>query len=162
MTKADFLIRLGSTKFWTRNAGSTPYGVAEPSRASHLTYEQADRVCRELRGQGYQAVVTNLWGQPVGLAELVEARAYIIRSALLPGDYFVRYEDGHMVVTHDLTDAFRAGYSVIAAVAEDLQTSGEKVEILDVTDADPRQRDEYRRAMGTAKQVLATLQGVGK
>jgi hypothetical protein len=152
--KSDFLVRVNQSNFWTHTDNGVPYGNPYPSKAAHLNYEQADQACRDLRGQGYQAVVTNLWGQPVGLAELAEARAYVIRSALLPGDYFVRYEDGHMVVTHDLTDAFRAGYSVITAVADDLQRAGERVEIVDVTDADPRQRDEYRQAMGL-------LQGVG-
>ncbi len=148
-----FLILL-SRGFWTRtDADGTPYSVPEPSRATHLGYEQADQVCRELREQGYQAVVTNLWGQPVRLQELLEARTYIIRSALLPGDYFVRCEDGRMVLTHDINEAFRAGYSVIMAIATDLQASREKVEIVDVTDADPRQTDAYREVMGVLRGI---------
>jgi hypothetical protein len=51
--------------------GRTIEGVTVPSAAQHYSYLRADQVCQVLRRRGYrQAVVVNVLGRPVTIAEL--------------------------------------------------------------------------------------------
>jgi len=150
-----FLVRIDKTNFWTRtDADGVAYGSPYPSAAAHLTYERADEVCRQLRELGYHAIVTNISGRPASLTELAEARTYAIRSALQLDSYFMGTKNDTLIVTRDLAKAFRGSYSIVMVVAADLQLAGHRVEVVDVTNADPRQTDEYRKL---AKELLKSV-----
>lgn len=151
-----YLVRLADkdtpeekARFWINNvphAEGVPYGTSLPSRATHLTYDQADGVCSDLMERGYSAVVTNIYGEFVTLDDLDEARTYVVGSVLRPGLYFVRWGKGHPVMTKQIENAFQGSRSVAETVAEDLGHVKYQVEVLELP-ANPRANEDYFKAM---------------
>ena len=57
-----FLVRIGKLFFADFHRGR-PRSIIAPSMARHFTYEDADKLCQQLRSRGYDACVCDVQGR---------------------------------------------------------------------------------------------------
>lgn len=69
---SSFIIRVALKQFLCGLDGNDPLVSEYPSRAAHLSYQQADEVAEYLLKRGFDAVVCDIFGRPM-CAELLEA-----------------------------------------------------------------------------------------
>ncbi len=70
--RAVFLLRINKEHFFVRlDNDGLPLGVAIPSVAAHMSYEEADVVCQQIKARGYMgAVVCDVMGRMVDVKAL--------------------------------------------------------------------------------------------
>jgi hypothetical protein len=73
---AAYLLRISQDLFFVKLDGKgDPLGVAIPSVAAHLSYEEADGLCQQVKRKGYNgAVVCDIWGRMMDIKALEVAR----------------------------------------------------------------------------------------
>jgi len=61
-----FLVRFNQRYFFSRRDKNGPRGTLYPSAGTHLTYDDADEICRRIRDSGFpDALVVDRQGRPV-------------------------------------------------------------------------------------------------
>jgi hypothetical protein len=122
----DFLVQLDDKPtFLTAMRGDEPYGSSFPTQAIRMSYSTADNICDRLRERGYDALVTDKYGQPPTASDLAVVKKFTQYEVIFSRFYFCgRNSNGNELGTKDRTLSLKMSGPVAEEICKKLRKMG--------------------------------------